>query len=215
MQRKQRSQNRRNKPRRSFTRTRASDEVIQPPPFVPTMALTHRFRFIDGVGGSYTITRASLLNLIVTATSAVTSVRLMEAVRLIKVKLWTNPIIGTGSASASPIQTCSLEWLGENSPSTLTSDSSMGVRPAHIRSSPPPSSSNRWWSLSGSLETDDLFILTTVAGTVLDIAAEIRLVEMEAPTAGPVPAGATIGQVYGFPLDGTGHLLPVGFTQLP
>jgi hypothetical protein len=66
------------------------------------------------------------------------------------------------------------------------------------------------------LETDDLFILTTVAGTVLDIAAEIRLVEMEAPTAGPVPAGATIGKVYGVPLDGiAGNLQAIGFVNLP
>jgi hypothetical protein len=211
MQRKfVRSQSRRKtqKPRRGLTRNTGPSALI-PPPFVPTLALMHKFRFIDSTGGSYTITRASLLNLIVTATSATTTVRLLEAVRLIKIRSW-------GSPSGATIETNSIEWLGENSPSTLISDSSMGVRPAHISTCPPPSSFNQWWSMSGSLETDDLFVVTTSVGTVLDITVEIRLVESEAPTAGPVPAGATIGKVYGVPLDGLGgNLIPVGFVTLP
>jgi hypothetical protein len=208
MQRKSvRSQTRRD-PRRRVTRNPGPSALI-PPPFVPTLALTHKFRFIDSTGGSYTITRASLLNLIVTATSAVTTVRSLEAVRLISVKMW-------GSPSGATVETSSIEWLGENSPSTLISDSSMGVRPAHISTRPPPSSSNQWWSMSGSLETDDLFVIVTSVGTVLDISVEIRLVESEAPTAGPVPAGASLGKVYGVPLDGLGgNLIPVGFVNLP
>jgi hypothetical protein len=209
MQRKfVRSRSRRNQPRRVLTRNAGVSALI-PPPFVPTLALKHNFRFIDSTGGTYTITRASLLNLIVTATSAITTVRLLEAVRLIKIRSW-------GSPSGATIETNSIEWLGENSPSTLISDSSMGVRPAHISTCPPPSSSNQWWSMSGSLETDDLFVVITSVGTVLDITVEIRLVESEAPTAGPVPAGATIGKVYGVPLDGLGgNLIPVGFVTLP
>jgi hypothetical protein len=53
----------------------------------------------------------------------------------------------------------------------------MGVNPAHIRTSPPRSSSNQWWSLSGSQETDPLFSITVPANTIIDIVADLRLVE--------------------------------------
>jgi hypothetical protein len=209
MQRKQvRTSTRRDFMRPQVRRSPGPSALI-PPQFVPTLALAHKFRFIDSTGGSYTITRASLLNLIVTATSAITTVRSLEAVRLISVRMW-------GSPSGATIETISIEWLGENSPSTLISDSSMGVRPAHVHTSPPPTSSNQWWSISGSQETDDLFVIVTSVGTVLDISVEIRLVESEAPTAGPIPAGASLGQAYGVPLDGLGgNLKPVGFVNLP
>jgi len=159
------------------------------------------------------ITRASLLNQVVYATSTTATARIMEAVRLKKVEIWTNPV----ALGAAPT-TCAIEWLGENSPSVFISDTSMGVLPAHISAKPPPSSSNRWWSMSGQLETDDLFALTFPANTIIDVTVEARLVEQEAPTAGPVPTGAIFGQIYGCTLDGngvTGVLLPVGYTLLP
>jgi len=71
--------------------------------------------------------------------------------------------------------------------------------------------------MNGSQETDDLFSVTTYNGSIIDLSVEVRLVESEAPTAGDVPAGATLGQIYGDYLDGiaSGLLAPVGLVVLP
>jgi hypothetical protein len=184
-----------------------------PPPFVPTVSLFHKFRFSNGGNsGTYTIARQQLLNLLLVAQTTVLSVRLFQAIRLRKVEIWANP-----TALGSTPSTVSIEWLGENSPSTVISDTTMGVRPAHISSKPPARSSAQWWSLNAFNEYDVLFILTLPAQCIIDVSVDLRYVEQEAPTLGDVPAGATAGQVYGDYLDGiaTSKLAPVGFIALP
>jgi len=188
--------------------------ILQPPPFIPTMKVQHRFRFVSGTNSAtgLSITRKQLLNLVLYTPTAITSVRLFEAVRLRKVMMWANP-----TALGAPPNTLQIEWFGENSPSVSISDTGMGIRPAHVSSAPPASSSNRWWSMTGSLESDQMFALTFPANTVIDVILDCRLVETELPTAGDVPAGAVIGQLYGDYLDGlaSGLLSPIGYTVLP
>lgn len=152
------------------------------------------------------------MNLLLVAPTAITTVRIMQAIRLKSVEVWTNPV-ALGSAPTD----VKLEWLGENSPSTLIEDVSMGIRPAHIFAVPPPSTSNKWWSISGGSETDVLFKLYLMANSVIDVTCDCRNVDDEAPTAGDVPAAASIGQLYGDYLDGltSGKLLPVGYIVLP
>lgn len=186
---------------------------LQPPPFIPTISLSHKFRFTNGANiGNFNITRGNLLNLLLVTPTAITSVRLLEAVRLKMVEVWGNPV-----ALGSPPALTSVEWIGENSPSTIVSDRGMGVRPAHVRTTPPSDSSNRWWSISGTSESDILFVLSIQANSVVDITLELRFVETESPTAGDIPAGAVIGQLYGDYLDGlaSGKLAPEGYTALP
>jgi hypothetical protein len=191
-----------------------NSQALQPPPFLPTVKTEHKFRFTSGsmTGSNVMITRKQILNLLLMATSATTTVRLFQAVRLKRVRMWSNP-----TALGQPPDACQLEWLGENSPSTVISDSSMGVRPAHVNSLPPPSASNRWWSISGQLESDVLFALTFPANTIVDVTVSARLVEQESPTAGDIPAGASLGQLYGDYLDGitSSILSPIGLNQLP
>jgi hypothetical protein len=184
-----------------------------PTPFIPTIVYRHRFRYGNGANnGVFTITRANILNQMLLATSAVTTVRLNEAIRLMSVEVWTNPV-----ALGAPPTSCLIEWLGENSPSTVIENTGMGIRPAHVFSAPPPSSSNRWWSMSGSQETDQLFLITLPANSIVEVTCDCRMVETEAPTAGDVPTGASLGQVYGDYLDGiaSGKLVPLGYTVLP
>lgn len=157
------------------------------------------------------VTRADLLNLVQVATSSTSSVRVVEAVRLRCVEMWSNP-----SALGAPPVNLNLEWLGENSPSTVVSDVSMGVRPAHVRTSPPAATSNRWWSMTGSLESDSLFLITLAANSVVDVTVDLRLVEKESPTAGDATSGLTLGQFYGGYLDGlsSGKLVPSNWTPV-
>jgi len=210
---RKRSRTSRRRPRKNSA---GRGSALNPPPFRPTMKVNHKFRFVNDANGSYTITRANLLNFIVIADTTTATSRIIEAIRLKKVEMWTNAAV----SAAAAVNTCSLEWVGSNSPSTVVSDTSMGVRPAHIVAVPPPSSSNRWWSMSGTDESDDLFILTTPNSTysVVDVSVEIRIVETEAPTSGPTAAGATAGGLYAATLDGngvSGTFLPVGYTVIP
>jgi len=126
--------------------------------------------------------------------------------------MWSNPT-ALGSAPTS----VSCEWVGSNAPSVFVSDTSMGVLPAKISTSPPADLSDRWWSMNGQDEGDPLFALTFPADTIIDIDVDCRLVENEAPTAGEIPAGATIGKLYGGYLDGLASALlpPIGYTTLP
>jgi len=212
MQRRIAMQNPRRRVRAGRNTRRGS--ALQPPPFVPTVqVVSHTFRFSNAAGtGGSAINRRNLLNLILVATTATSTVRIIEGIRLSMVEMWANP-----PALGSAPTTLQIEWIGENSPSTVISDTSMGVRPAHVRSSPPASSSNRWWSMSGSQETDQLFSLILPANTIVDVTVDMRMVEQETPTVGDIPIGATVGQLYGDYLDGniTAVLAPVGYTVIP
>jgi len=188
-----------------------------PPPFTPTVKSRHKFRFSTDSSVSVNITRGNLLNLLMVATSSTSTVRVIEGIRLKRVSIWTNPVIGVGSSAASPLLGAQISWIGENSPSTVISDITMGVRPASIQSRPPPSSSNRWWCMSGMQESDVLFALNIGASSVVDVLVDIRLVDEESPTAGEAPSGAVTGQMYGGYLDGiaSGKLIPVGLIPIP
>jgi hypothetical protein len=207
-----RSKNKRPRVSRRGGRRKARGGGDRPPQLVPTVCFHHRFRFQSETNtGTSTISRKNLLNLLQVATSAVTTVRIIEGIRLKRIAMWCNPV-----ALGQVPQTVSVEWLGENSPSTLVSDIGMGIKPPKVVTTPPPSSSNRWWSMSGNQEADDLFSLTYPPNTVIDVDVEVRMVEMEAPTAGDIPAGAVLGTLYGNLLDGIGgNLYPSGYTILP
>jgi len=187
--------------------------IPRPPAYTPTMNFLHKFRFNSSTNaGAFTITRGNLLNMVLVATSAVTTARIFQAVRLRRVEMWTNPV----AAGADPVNIF-LEWLGAYAPSTVISDLCMGLIPAHIRASPPKASSDMWWSMSGSNESEQLFSMTVEANTVIDVTLEVRLVEQESPTAGDVPAGATLGRLYGDYLDGvtSSKLAPDAYQALP
>jgi len=186
----------------------------RPPAFMPTLKVKHKFRFTSGGNaGTFTIERENLLDLYVMAATAATAFRIIEGIRLKSVEIWTNPV-ALGQAPS----TCSVEWVGTNGPSTVISDTGMGVLPAHVFARPPPRSSDQWWSMSGNNETDPLFTLVLPINSVIDVVCDLRLVELEAATPVTVaPTGATAGTVYGNFLDGltSGKLTPVGLTVLP
>jgi hypothetical protein len=169
----------------------------RPPPFIPTILSTHNFRYVNNsVATAVPITRANLLNLVQVATTAITTTRIIAAVRLMSVEIWTPPPTTLGLA------VCEVEWKGLNSPSTIKADNSMGVLPAHVHTSPPSDASERWWSVTGSNETEQLFTITCSAFSVVDVVVKLRFVDDEAPAAGDIPAAATIGKVYYNYLDG-------------
>jgi hypothetical protein len=181
----------------------------EPPQFQPTLKINQRLRYLGNAGGAtVNITRGNLLNLYETALTATTTTRLFAAVKLKRVEVWASPDTNAGSSTL----TASVEWLGVNAPSTINADSSLGMaRPLHVVSEPPIDASNRWWSLTGSNETEVLFKLVYPSYAVVDIIISARLFELETPVAGDAPAGATAGTLYENFLDGitSGMLTPL------
>jgi hypothetical protein len=71
--------------------------------------------------------------------------------------------------------------------------------------------------MSGTDESDPLFSVILPVSSIIQVKVAVRLVDQESPTAGDVPAGASVGQLYYNYLDGisTATLSPIGGTALP
>lgn len=179
----------------------------RPQPFVPTPSFTHRFRFTAGSSLTRTpVTRACLLNLIEVETGMATAVRVFESIRVVDLEVWAP----TTSSFAS--QEIAVEWNGANAPSTIRSDVSMNLAPAHVYTLPPRDSSAKWWSISGSSESEILVYLTAPSGSIVDLRVNARVIDHEAATAAEAPAGGTAGQIVYNYLDGlaSGKMSPIG-----
>jgi len=205
--------------RRKLSQTRGKGQngqvrVDSPPEFVPTFAIGHKFRFAtSALILSKPVTRAMLLNLYTMASTTTNQSRLITAIKINRVSMWGQPT-ALGSATAQ----VSVEWVGNNSPSTIHSDTSLGVRAAYVRSRPPANASCSWWSMSGSSESEVLMNLSGPIGTVVDVDCSVRFVDDEGVVAGEAgtAAGAIAGTVYWNYLDGFASktLAPVGGVRI-
>ncbi len=180
---------------------------VSPPSFISTPSIQHTFRFVASTSGTYTVTKACLLNLLQTAASSSTSYRVIYALKLKYVEVWAPT---TSSFSSQSVQ---LEWTGEEySPSSIISDSSVNLKAAHVRSRPPRSSSLQFWISNLSDGSIPVFLLTVPAQAVIDVRVTCMLLDDEAPIAGDSPSMATVGKLYYNYLDGrtSGKLVPAG-----
>jgi len=214
-----------NRSRRNKPRT-IGPLIPKPPSFVPTLSLTHKFRFLNRAMGpapvSSTITRGNLLDLYAVNITATSAFRIIAGIKLLNVKIWApSQTTPTSSVTTTVIQstTCALEWVTSlYNPSRQVSDSSMSIEPAYLSATPPPMSGAALWSNSqSSVQAEDLFILLTPPSSIIDVVCQLELVDAEAPTSTfTAPLSGVPGQVGGFPLDGflTGNLVPVGLIQL-
>lgn len=193
--------------------------AMAPPEFVPTFSLGHKFRFTSPSGSSFAglpITRAMLLNLYTMAATTTIQYRVITGIKLNRVRMWGQPT-ALGSLSTAPVI---VEWLGLNSPSTIHSDTAIGVRCAYVDTRPPVDASNRWWSISGNNETEVLFKVSGPVGTIIDVDCSIRFADDEAAVQGEngTALGSLAGTVYWNYLDGfaSKKLIPTGgVTVLP
>lgn len=157
-----------------------------------------------------------LLNLYSMATTTTNQNRIITAIKLKRVRVWGQPA-AVGAAPAS----VQIEWVSNQAPSTLHSDMAIGVRPAFIETKPPADSSAKWWSISGSNETEVLFKLSSVGGGIqVDIQTAVQFADDEGAVSAEngTAASATVGKVYWNYLDGfaSKQLSPVGgVTVLP
>jgi hypothetical protein len=188
--------------------------IPHPPPNKPEIRVTKTFRFVAGAARSdQALTFAELLNQLEVATTATTTVRLINAVRLIKLEIWA--AVAQGAAPSL------LQITGSGGgPGSIVSDTQMGVEPAHVVWRPPKTSRAALWGVSAVDDATVLCEYTCPVNAVIDVTMEMVLLSaiVGGPaTAGSVPVGAAVGALYCDYLDGISlaHVAPEDYPTLP
>jgi hypothetical protein len=184
------------------------------PQFASTVSVRHHFRYqASGVLSNKSITRGSLLNLLVSGAFQLTNQlnRLFSAVKLNKVEARCP----TGGSDVA-LNTLSIEWFSTLGPTSEVSDTGTPLHPPILVTSPPRQSLAGFWSLTGTSESDVLFQINGPTGTIVDIWIEATLQDGESPTV-IVPTNApSNGALYALALDGISSnvLAPVSYTTI-
>lgn len=172
---------------------------------------------VNASGGAIRgIDDVDLLDLLCVGSSSTTATRILDGIRIKKIEMWAANSAGNAS------NTCQVEYLNQNvagigGPGWLLNDTAVGLYDiAHVSSIPPSDSKVGSW-ITGFSSTN-LFELTMPQGCIVDIVADLVLMETENGTAvsGAV-SGATVGKLYMRPLDSTNAspvMLPVGFDYI-
>jgi len=205
--------------------TNRGGAIARPLQFDASVRLKHRFRYIDiGSGTNFSLTRALLLNLMISGNTTSTAARLIAGVKLNRIEMFT--VCTTAVTAATPETTISVEWLSNYGPSTEASDTSISPSlPAHVISVPPAFSLASFWSLTGINESEviaKLVLPSTAspffANTVLDVWVDVVLMDDETPVSVSGFANAlTVSQFYLSYLDGVGssaEIRPVSYTSI-
>ncbi len=187
---------------------------LKPPQFIPTVKVGHTFRFVTLSGAGYTVNSDDLLNLLLVATAATTTARLLQAVKLKRIRVWGN-VPSLGSAPS----TVQVEWTSGTGVASFgaawkVSDTSQGVTSAFVDARAPKGSIADFWLQNGQTNAG-VAILTFPTGAVFDFHVTCVFVDTESPTAGQTTTGATVGRVYGGTLSSGATWSPVGLTALP
>jgi hypothetical protein len=173
----------------------------KPPQFEATFVVGKTVRFTATAAGSIPITRGALLDLVVMATTTTAANRIFDAVKVRRIRIWSNP----PGAGAVATRTCGVQWLSNLSPSKVVSDSGVGATyGARVDTKPPAMSLAGFWSLTGVDETEQLFYLQLNQGDVIDLDLSFRIQNNlfgTDPPAAVTVIGATVGTVYILALD--------------
>jgi len=185
----------------------------------------HIFRFQVNYTSSpvsFSITRAKLLQLLImNAKSDTTNYRLLASIRLNSVSVY--PIASTGGgAGGDAIATNTLmSWLSTNGPDTNLSITSTPLHPRALHSRPPKTSLAKFWSRTGSNESEVLFIFSPANNSIIDLHCTIvlqnQILSADPPVLVTTGASGVAGTIYTVPLDGvaiTPQLSPIAYSTL-
>jgi len=182
-----------------------------PPPIHTEVRKRHVMRYLNDKQASatvaaYTFQRGHLLNMFLSVganNNAQRSWRLLGAVRIVSIKLWSTAQTEVGYDSAS------LEWIGPHIPPVVISDTGNSFRPIHLSVRPPKGSFAELWSVSeptigAGTETDPLFNVMVPCFTTMDV--EFEAIWFQYPLGAPCQlihptTGAAFGSVAVPPLD--------------
>jgi hypothetical protein len=128
------------------------------------------------------------------ATAAVTSVHLVTAFRLSRVRIWAPAPFG--SVSTSNVSITWDETVADFvSPPVTQSDSSVNPnKPAYLDVVPPRGSLADKWHSPG--QTDGICFMTYPTGSIIDFFFQFVLDDSGGPLAGPAIAGGVVGTIY-------------------
>jgi hypothetical protein len=210
------------KKKKSSRGKRSVLRVPEPPELNASIVVPHTFRYTVSAGGTYTITRDMMLQLLVMQSAANTALRMVAASRLRRVEIW-DTATSTGALSA-----VNLEWSSGNSPPVVHSDVSVGsAAPLYVTSTPPAKSFASFWSLeasTGSALSESMFTFSCSANAVIDVHVELVIQNRgiftgsgSAPAALTTTTAGTVGFVYAAYLDGiggAGAIIPVGYSAI-
>jgi hypothetical protein len=184
--------------------------------FNSTVRWKHQYRFMaSGALTGFAITRGFLLNLISVGQLAGIGPnslsRVSSGVKLNRIEM-RSPTGGTDVA----VTTMALEWLSSLGPTSEVSDTGTALHPPFISTSPPRQSLAGFWSLTGSVESEQLFLLTVPTGCVIDVWLDHIMQDGESPVTQVPTASPINGAVYCLALDGiTSNVLkPVSYLTI-
>jgi len=167
-----------------------------PPPIHNQITHHQRMRFRCTTAGSQAVTFANLLDSMFVATTAVTGFDLWDAVRVNFVEMWSVPTSGTTTVSVDfPGQLGVAAGDGQ-----ITSDTSIGLSPAHIVARPSR------FSAAGQWQGTNAMVAFTLLGcpqdAVIDVSCTFRNSSVGPQSVAVAPVGAAAGQFYYRGLDG-------------
>jgi hypothetical protein len=176
-----------------------------PPAMVVDDLVSSSFRYGVQAGAIETkmyVKRSDLLNLIGLSYSTSAAYRVIQAIRLRAVHIWTDPNQSTTSSNTYDV----FSWLGPDTRSTATVTTSMGTSQVGYQYHVPPKKSlAAFWSAAGSNESDVLFSVTVTGGDVLQLDVTYQL---QNAVTGPftetsisTTSTLAIGYLYCFSLD--------------
>lgn len=186
------------------------------PQFQSTVRVKHHFRYqAVASAGPVSITRAELLNMLVVGVSSTQVARMFSGIKLNRVEIRALSVPNLAAGTDAQLLTETIEWTSSYGPSSEVSDSGTPLHPPLLITAPPAQSLASFWSLTGSNESDVLFLLNITGGAIMDVWVDAILQDGQSPTViGSFTSTPTVGQVYALALDGraSNNLVPVSYT---
>jgi len=147
---------------------------------------------VTAATGNFVITYQNLLDSILIATTAIQGFNLFDLVRIVKVEVWSQAAIGTPT-------TVGVTFVTTTGDRAIHTDTSLGVKPAHVLAHPSPLSLASFFQLSGG---GNAFIIQAPGGSIVDVSVELRTINSLPIVAQNALVGATVGDIYYRGLDG-------------
>ncbi len=153
-------------------------------------------RFVTNAAFSGDISFRNLLDTFLVATTTTSAVQVFQTVKIRRVRVWANAIVGSTVSASVEFSGVTAGISGDQQ---ITTDTSMGVRPAYIDAKP----SRRCLASDYQLSSTAVAMnLNLPIGAVVDVELSFRASFTNNTAAENALVGATLGKFYLRGLDG-------------
>jgi hypothetical protein len=169
--------------------------MIDHPPMLDAYNITHAvaLRFTSSSSQlNKVITYQNLHDTILIATTATQGFQLFDQCRIRKISVWGQAVVGT-------ISTVAVDFVTSTGDRDYKTDTSLGIKPAYVRTKPSAKSLASFWQLSTA---GNAFELSCPAQSIIDVHLSFRTSNAPPTAAQNVLVGATPGDIYYRGLDG-------------